>query len=240
MEGVHKATGESVALKIYDKSTLMDPLNKASLIKEIQVLEVLSHPNIVKIYDCIDGEKIVAIVLELIPGLPLNKYMAKSEHHKLDEDEAAKIFKQIVLAVEYCHSKGIAHRDLKLENILITENGEVKLIDFGFSVWVKEGKIKIFSGTRTYMSPEIITKPEYEGPPTDVWALGVILYYLLCGKFPFESSNDSELYSQIARTRYTIPEAVSLNVKNLLNAMIKVDPKKRVTARQILKYSFLL
>jgi len=128
------------------------------------------------------------MVLELVKGDSLQKYLNSCEKHCLNELEAMQIFKQILSAIAYCHSKGISHRDLKLENILITDKKTIKIIDFGFSVWSKkEKKLKVFCGTPTYMAPEIISKSEYEGPPTDIWAMGIILYTLLCGVFPFNS-----------------------------------------------------
>ncbi len=188
-EAVHIPTNEHVALKIYEKSALSDTLKRNSVLREIHVLETLDHPNIVKIYDCIDTGKQVVIVMECVLGQSLKDYLADIADHKLPEKEGAAMFLQIVSAVNYCHAKGVSHRDLKLENILLgTDMRTVKLIDFGFSIWVKkEGKLKVFCGTPTYMAPEIISRPEYEGPPTDVWALGVILYVLLCGQFPFNS-----------------------------------------------------
>jgi len=224
-------------LKIYAKNALSDPLNKASLVKEIKILERLSHPNIIKIYDCIDSGKVVVIVQELVQGIILSEYIAYTKEQRLDQPKALKIFKQIVSAVEYCHSKGIAHRDLKLENLMITKEEEIKIIDFGLSVQVKEGKIKIFSGTPAYMAPEVITRAEYEGPPTDIWALGVIFYFLLTGYFPFSSSVESELYRLIAKGSYAIPKYISLEAQKLLAAMLKVDAKKRITTDKLLKSS---
>ena len=213
----------------------MDPLIRSSLLSEIHVLESLSHKNIVKIYDCIDSGKIIAVVLELVSGLPLNQHLEYFKGNKLSETDAIIIFKQIASAVDYCHSKGIAHRDLKFENILITKKKEAKIIDCGLSIWVKEGKIKIFSGTPTYMAPEIITRTEYDGSPTDIWALGVILYSMICGKFPFNSSVESELYRQIAKGVYSVSDGISAEIQKLIGGMLKVDPKRRITSHQIIK-----
>ncbi len=187
-EAIHQPTGERVALKIYEKIDMLDSMKRNSVLQEIHVLESLEHPNIVRIYDCMDTGKYVVIVMECVKGQSLKQYLAGLKDHKLPEKEAADIFCQAVSAVEYCHSNGVSHRDLKLENIILTDQRKIKLIDFGFSVLIKnEGKLTMFCGTPTYMAPEIIGRPEYEGPPTDVWALGVILYVLLCGQFPFNS-----------------------------------------------------
>lgn len=234
-EAVHTPTGCSVALKVYEKCALSDPLSRTSLGKEISVLEKLSHPNIVKIYDCIDSGKVVVIVEELVQGVILEDYLGNAEGGKLDEAEARKIFRQIVSAVQYCHSKGIAHRDLKLENLMVTREGEVKVIDFGLSALGREGKIRTFSGTPAYMAPEVIARAEFEGPPTDVWALGVVFYRLLTGRFPFASSAGSELYRLIAKGSYAVPKHISGEAQKLLAGMLRVDAKKRITSHQLMK-----
>ena len=113
-----------------------------------------------------------------------------------------------------------------MENILLNESkNEVKLIDFGFSTCIpNDKKIKIFCGTPSYMAPEIVSKVEYAGPPADIWALGVLLFALLCGRFPFRGKDDKELYSRICRIELDIPEHVSLSAKNFLYKLFKKDP----------------
>jgi serine/threonine protein kinase len=107
----------------------------------------------------------------------------------------------VVFGIHYLHQRNVTHRDIKLENILLDETRtRVKLIDFGFSTCIPhEKKVKIFCGTPSYMAPEIVSKIEYAGPPADIWALGVLLYALLCGRFPFKGSNDKELYTNICK-----------------------------------------
>ena len=119
----------------------------------------------------------------------------------MPELEAKFLWKQVVHAIYYCHEIRVTHRDIKLENILLDETKTIiKLIDFGFSTCIPhERKVKIFCGTPSYMAPEIVSKIEYSGPPADIWALGVLLYALLCGKFPFRGQNDKELYANICR-----------------------------------------
>ena len=247
-EGVHENSHDKVALKFYDKYALLDPMKKNNVTREIRILEALNHPNIMKIFDCIDGEKKVVIVLEHINGTSLKKFLAQLSGHKLSEGEAQPILRQILEAVAYFHEKGVTHRDLKLENILLTPERKVKIIDFGFSTWTKKDfKLKTFCGTPTYMAPEIINKNEYEGPPTDMWALGVIFFALLCGAFPFQGMKDAneliglvnrELYRRIKKGVFSIPDHVSAGAKKLLNGFLCVDPSKRMTASSALLENF--
>ena len=130
----------------------------------------------------------------------------------------------------------MTHRDIKLENILLDETKErVKLIDFGFSTCIPhERKVKIFCGTPSYMAPEIVSKIEYSGPPADIWALGVLLYALLCGKFPFRGQNDKELYSNIKTQELQFPDNVSPSARAFLQKMFQKSPDRRPSAKQIL------
>lgn len=232
-EGVHEVTKERVALKMYRKSLLQDTMKKNNVLREIKILERLDHPNIMKIFDCFEDSQNVTIVLEYVAGISLNSYLAKVPEHRLDESEVCKIFKQLLSAVAYCHSKGITHRDLKLENVLLTPSGEIKLIDFGFSTFVKT-KQTTFCGTPTYMAPEIIAKKEYEGPPTDMWALGIILFALLSGYFPFQAPRSQELYKRIEKGLFSIPSHISKQFQRTLGRLICIDPTKRRTAAESL------
>lgn len=135
----------------------------------------------------------------------------------------------------YLHSKNVTHRDIKLENIIIDKSGKIKLIDFGFCCCTSpDTKLKVFCGTPSYMCPEIVTKKEYYGPPTDIWATGILLFALLCGQFPFKGSSDKDLYKKIARGMYNPPEHLSKESRLFLNRLLVVDPSRRSTAAQLL------
>ncbi len=124
--------------------------------------------------------------MEFVGKASLQNYLKTKMTRRLEENVAKKIFAQICQGISYCHAKNIIHRDIKLDNILLDNEHNVKIIDFGFSINVAQDKcLSIFCGTPCYMSPEIVSKQQYKGPPSDVWALGIVLYTLLCGKFPF-------------------------------------------------------
>jgi len=146
----------------------------------------MNHDNIVKLIEAFETDSHVYLVMEDVSGGSLHSYLKEMINKQLEEEEARRIFKQIMIALKYCHSKCIAHRDIKLENILLDEDKNVKLIDFGFSTCIpNHKKIRMFCGTPSYMAPQIVSKVEYAGPPADIWATGVLLYALLNGCFPF-------------------------------------------------------
>ena len=125
--------------------------------------------------------------MEYIGHNSLNSYLKSKSGRKLIEDEGKIIFRQLCESLKYCQEHKIVHRDIKLENILLDSNKKIKLIDFGFSIIIpKDKKLSIFCGTPSYMSPEIVSKKEYFGFPADIWALGIVLYVILCGSFPFK------------------------------------------------------
>ena len=158
----------------------------------------MNHPNIVKIFEAFETEDNVYLVMEYVGGGSLHSLLKEQSDRRLQEEDAKRLFKQIMTALQYCHRKSITHRDIKLENILLDEHRNVKLIDFGFSTCIpNDKKIKMFCGTPSYMAPEIVRRDEYAGPPADVWASGVLLYALTNGCFPFRGGTDKELYRRI-------------------------------------------
>ena len=146
--------------------------------------------------------------------------------------------------LRYCHSKCIAHRDIKLENLLLDETNSMKIIDFGFSTcFPNDRKVKIFCGTPSYMAPEIVLKTEYCGPPADIWAMGVLLFTILSGQFPYRGATDEELYDKICRADYHLPkevkESLSPAAKDLLAKLFSLKASDRPTANEILEHQWL-
>lgn len=181
-----KSSGEKVAIKIYEKYKLADPRKMKNVRREIQLLKQMDHPYIIKLHDSFENSKQIHLVMEYIGKQSLHGFLKAKTAKKVEEPEARKIIQQICKGLSYCHAKHIVHRDLKLENILIDDNKNIKIIDFGFSVSVAPDKtLNIFCGTPSYMAPEIVSKKNYKGHATDTWSLGILLFALLCGHFPF-------------------------------------------------------
>jgi len=184
--GVNIITGEQFAIK-----TLKDAHNKKGIQREIAILRLLDHPNIVKLHDVVEDVKTGTfyLVLELAGGGELFDYIVA--RGRLREKEARKFFRQIISGVEYCHSSLVIHRDLKPENLLLDVDGNIKINDFGFSnIMVPGERFSTFCGSVSYVAPEIIKNIKYVGPEIDIWSMGVILYTLVCGRLPWPETTD--------------------------------------------------
>lgn len=155
------------------------------------------------------------------------------------------MFKQVVKGIVYCHNRCITHRDIKLENLLLDGQNNIKIIDFGFSTCIpNDRKVKIFCGTPSYMAPEIVNKTEYCGPPADIWALGVLLFTMLCGIFPYKGKINEDLYTKISNAEYKVPvdviSALSKDVLDLLASMFIINVEKRISVNEILNHAWLV
>lgn len=233
---LHIPTTKKVAFKTYEKIKLLDPNRKKNVMREIDILEMLDHPHIVKQYETIDTTRQLHIVMEYVSGCSLHGYLKRKPNRRLDEPEVKRIMKQILHAIDYCHNKNVTHRDLKLENLLLDDKNDVKIIDFGFSTcFPHEKKVKIFCGTPSYMAPEIVARKEYSGPPVDVWAIGILIFVLLCGHYPFKGIGDKELYKKIQQGGFLVPQHVSATAKSLLLKILRHDPNKRPKVSDIIQ-----
>jgi serine/threonine protein kinase len=168
------------------------------------VLGKLNHPNIVRLYESIDTYSNVYLITEFLEGTPLNEYIKTQEGAKFSENESLEILQQLLDAVSYLHKKGVCHRDIKLENIVVVETSpkiKIKLIDFGFAVFFNasnpDHSLKLFCGTPSYMAPEMLAKKDYKGSNIDVWTCGVAFYALLTGYLPFAAHTERDLYKKI-------------------------------------------
>ncbi|OMJ74463.1 hypothetical protein SteCoe_26617 [Stentor coeruleus] len=236
-----KKNNQKIALKTYERNKLVDPHRKRCVKREIDVLEILNHENIVKLIEVIDTPKHLHLAMEYVGGSSLHSYLKRRPNRRLEEHEARRIFKQVIQAIEYTHGRNVCHRDIKLENILLDEENNVKIIDFGFATcFPHDRKVKLFCGTPSYMAPEIVNRIEYSGPPADIWALGVLLYILICGNYPFRAQDDKELYKKIQFGQYTIPSSISQGARSLINRILRLHPEKRPNISELIKDPWLL
>ncbi|TBU45432.1 Pkinase-domain-containing protein [Dichomitus squalens] len=227
--GTHRLTGTRVAIKQIPKAM------SAALTREIHHHRQLHHPHVTQLYEVIATESSIWLVTELCSGGELFDYLA--EKGRLNEDEARVLFGQLCLAVAYVHEKGIVHRDLKLENVLLDERCRVKLGDFGFTREFEKGTLlETFCGTTGYAAPEMLLAKKYLGPEVDVWSLGVILYTLLTGTLPFDDDDESVMREKVIRGVYDDPEWLSDDARGLLSGILQVEPTKRLTIAQILTH----
>uniref|UniRef100_A0A9J8BSZ8 Maternal embryonic leucine zipper kinase n=1 Tax=Cyprinus carpio carpio TaxID=630221 RepID=A0A9J8BSZ8_CYPCA len=237
--GRHILTGEKVAIKIMEKKDLGDDLPRVKT--EIEAMKNLSHQHVCRLYHVIETSSKIYMVLEYCPGGELFDYIIAKD--RLSEEETRVFFRQIISALAYVHSKGYAHRDLKPENLLIDENHNLKLIDFGLCAKPKGGlglELLTCCGSPAYAAPELIQGKAYIGSEADVWSMGVLLYALLCGFLPFDDDNYMVLYRKITRGKYSNPHWLSPASILLLNQMMQVDPKRRLTVKQLLDHPWVM
>ncbi|KAF7313859.1 Serine/threonine-protein kinase MARK2 [Mycena chlorophos] len=231
--GTHRLTSTRVAIKQIPKAM------SASLTREIHHHRQLHHPHITQMYEVIATENSIWIVTELCYGGELFDYLV--EKGRLSEDETKIIFGQLCLAVGYLHEKGIVHRDLKLENVLLDERCRVKLGDFGFTREYERGVfLETFCGTTGYAAPEMLQGQKYLGPgeylEVDIWSLGIILYCLLTGGLPFDDDDENIMRNKIIMGDFEDPEWLSDESRDLIKNILVKDPAKRLPISSILAH----
>lgn len=230
-------TGQSYAVKILDKQKVFKYKIADHIKREIRTLKLIRHPHVVRLYEVLANKEKIYIVLEFVAGGELlNKISCNGE---MEESKARKYFQQLIDAVGYCHSRGVYHRDLKLENILLDAKGNVKISDFGFSALPQhcreDGLLHTTCGSPNYVAPEVIADRGYHGATADVWSCGVILFVLLTGWLPFEDRNLAVLYYRIFKGEFRCPDWVSAGAGNLVKRILDPNPKTRITIPEIVK-----
>ncbi|XP_048378579.1 MAP/microtubule affinity-regulating kinase 4 isoform X1 [Stegostoma tigrinum] len=229
----HILTSREVAIKIIDK-TQLNPTSLQKLFREVRIMKCLNHPNIVKLFEVIETEKTLYLIMEYASGGEVFDYLVS--HGRMKEKEARAKFRQIVSAVQYCHQRNIVHRDLKAENLLLDGDCNIKIADFGFSNEFQFGnKLDTFCGSPPYAAPELFQGKKYDGPEVDIWSLGVILYTLVSGSLPFDGQNLKELRERVLRGKYRVPFYMSTDCENILKRFLVLNPAKRGTLEQIMK-----
>uniref|UniRef100_F6XGL3 Maternal embryonic leucine zipper kinase n=1 Tax=Ciona intestinalis TaxID=7719 RepID=F6XGL3_CIOIN len=235
---VHLPTGEIVAIKIMDKAALGSDLPRVKT--EIEAMKNLHHHHICRLYQVIETSRKIFMILEYCSGGELFDYIVQRD--RLSEGESRTFFRQIVSAVAYMHNLGYAHRDLKPENLLIDDEQNLKLIDFGLCAKPKGGMsdhLYTCCGSPAYAAPELIAGKSYMGSEADLWSMGVLLYALLNGFLPFDDDNIGMLYRKIKAGKYDTPDWLSPDSLILLKQLLQVDPKRRITVDKLLNHSWI-
>ena len=238
--GLHILTGRIVAIKSFNKTKFTNESYKNKIVNEINIMKNLKHFSVVKLLDTIETDKYILLVMENILGGDLLTFLKK--RNKLQEKTAKFIFNQLLQALKYIHSKNIVHRDIKLDNILIDLNNNIKLCDFGVGKYIQNSNELLYEqcGTPAYIAPEVLAGGGYCGFPVDLWSSGVVLYSLLMGKIPFKAQKISELQDLIMSGNYKIIEGISKNASDLLNKLLEINPSKRISVDEALNHPWFL
>ncbi|MBA0779209.1 hypothetical protein Gotri_003482 [Gossypium trilobum] len=244
-------TQENVAIKILDKEKVLKHKMISQIKREISTMKLIKHPNVIRMFEVMASKTKIYIVLEFVTGGELFDNIAR--RGRLKEDDARTYFHQLINAVDYCHSRGVYHRDLKVwdivcvhypfvvkpENLLLDANGVLKVSDFGLSALPQQvradGLLYTACGTPNYVAPEVIKSKGYDGAKADVWSCGVILFVLMAGYLPFDDTNLVALYNLIFKANFNCPPWFSSSAKKLIKRILDPNPLTRITIAEILE-----
>lgn len=232
---------QEVAIKMLSLRLISDQQMERQVKREVEILSSINHPHVVRLIEVLKTESHMFLVCEFIDGGDLFDRIISTE--RLGEADARHYFKQIAEAVEACHHKGIVHRDIKAENILLTSENSIKVADFGLSRMFETASTaelcNTFCGTANYSSSEIINSEAYDGRAVDSWSLGVLLYIMCSGQMPFDEESPSVLYDKIRRADYTMPAHFSAELQDLIRKIIVTNPKARLTVSAMLQHAWV-
>ncbi|KAH7914812.1 Pkinase-domain-containing protein, partial [Hygrophoropsis aurantiaca] len=246
----HSKSGKYAAVKIVSKNIVMNSINKLadsaehmllSIEREIVIMKLIDHPNIMRLYDVWETSNELYLILEYVEGGELFDYLC--DKGRLPTSEALGYFQQIISAIDYCHRFNVAHRDLKPENLLMDENKNIKVADFGMAAWQvgsNNGMLKTACGSPHYAAPEVVMGKEYNGRASDIWSCGVILFALLVGRLPFDDEDLATLLDKVKSGNFDMPSGIDAQAKDLISKMLDKDVDKRITIPEILKHPFYL
>ncbi|KAK4771354.1 hypothetical protein SAY87_031886 [Trapa incisa] len=234
--GKNLETQESVAIKVINKDQVKKEGMMEQIKREISVMRLVRHPNVVELKEVMATRGKIFFVMEYVKG---GELFAKVVKGRFKEDAARKYFQQLVSAVDFCHSRGISHRDLKPENLLLDENEDLKVSDFGLSALPEQlrndGLLHTQCGTPAYVAPEVLRKKGYDGAKVDIWSSGVILYVLLAGYLPFQEENLMKMYRKVFKAEFEFPDCISVDAKRLISKLLVSDPERRITIPAIMR-----
>ncbi|CAI9113878.1 OLC1v1014572C1 [Oldenlandia corymbosa var. corymbosa] len=234
--GRNLGNSESVAIKVINKDQVKKEGMMEQITREISVMRLVRHPNVVEIKEVMATKKKIFFIMEYVRG---GELFAKIARGKLKEDVARNYFQQLISAVDYCHSRGVSHRDLKPENLLLDENGNLKISDFGLSALPEhlrnDGLLHTRCGTPAYVAPEVLRKKGYDGAKADIWSCGVILYALLAGFLPFQDENVMKMYRKVFKAEFEFPPWFSGESRRLISKLLVADPERRISIPGIMR-----
>ncbi|KAG5225195.1 CBL-interacting serine/threonine-protein kinase [Salix suchowensis] len=239
--GKHLVTGESVAIKVINKDQVRREGMMDQIQTEISVMHLVRHPNIVELKEVMATKTKIFFIMEYVRGGELFAKVAKG---RLGEEAARKYFQQLISAIDYCHSRGVYHRDLKLENLLLDEDENLKISDFGLSAlreqFLQDKLLHTLCGTPAYVAPEVLRKKGYDGSKADIWSCGVILYVLLAGFLPFQDENVMKMYRKIFKAEYEFHPWFSADARRLISRILVADPDRRITIPAMMRNHWFL
>ena len=243
--GVHRETGERVAVKIVSSRLFQEkPELLQKVLRECDIMSEVAHPHVVRFLGKFETSSCLYLVLELVVGGELFDYLLKTGRQS--EDQARRLFRQLISAVHYCHERNVCHRDIKPENLLLDEGSNMKVADFGYAQWMhsasdgSSGWVETSCGSPHYASPEVIIGDRYVGNQADVWSCGVVLFALMTGGLPFDDENIQKLLHKVKRGVYQIPSWVPPEARDLIWRMLTVDPAQRITTAQIQQHPWFV
>lgn len=207
-------------------------------VREASLGQILYHPHICRLFEMCTMSNHFYMLFEYVSGGQLLDYII--QHGSLKEHHARKFARGIASALQYLHANNIVHRDLKIENIMISSSGEIKIIDFGLSnIFDYRKQLHTFCGSLYFAAPELLKAQPYTGPEVDIWSFGIVLYVLVCGKVPFDDENSSILHEKIKKGKVDYPSHLSIEVISLLTRMIVVDPLRRATLKNVVEHPWM-
>ncbi|GMH08499.1 hypothetical protein Nepgr_010339 [Nepenthes gracilis] len=228
----------SVAIKVIDKSKT-DASMEPRIIQEVAAMRRLNHPNILRIHEVMATKSKIYLVMDLAKGGDLFEKLARRAGHRYPEPYARRYFHQLVSALHYCHQNGVVHRDMKPQNILLDQDGNIKISDFGLSA-VRNGQQLLHTacGTPAFAAPEVVSRRGYDGAKADAWSCGVILFVMLTGSLPFDDSNLVTMYRKMYRRDFQFPCWVSRPARALIYQLLDPNPKTRLSIEAIMQNSW--
>ncbi|KAJ2801859.1 Serine/threonine-protein kinase [Coemansia guatemalensis] len=245
------AAAAGVSVKVQRKLRLLQPRERYTtkdrerrenkdirVVREVAINRLLHHPHICMLHDVVVHPSHYYIFQELVSGGQMLDYIIS--HGRLKEKHARKFARQIASAISYCHHNSIVHRDLKIENILISANGNIKLIDFGLSnLYSPRSQLSTFCGSLYFAAPELLNAQPYTGPEVDLWSFGVVLYVLVCGKVPFDDQSMPALHAKIKRGHVEYPSWLTPECRHLLSRLLVVNPQRRATMAEAVRHPWM-